>query len=94
MSRLPLIFQRGCQWAIKSYFGLGKLLKEVNATIITLVPKKLNPSSMGKFKPIWPTKHVNKKLTKIINLETNLWRGVKEVEKGLKNASSPRVVGG
>jgi hypothetical protein len=49
---------------------------------------------MGKFKPIWPTKHVNKKLTKIINLETNLWRGVKEVEKGLKNASSPRVVGG
>lgn len=34
---------------IKSFFESGKLLKEVNGTIITLVPKKLNPSTMGDF---------------------------------------------
>jgi hypothetical protein len=37
--------------AIKSFFVSGNLLKEVNATIITLVPKKQNPSSMGDFQP-------------------------------------------
>jgi hypothetical protein len=33
--------------AIKCFFLSGLLLKEVNATILTLVPKKINPSSMG-----------------------------------------------
>ncbi|XP_059454950.1 uncharacterized protein LOC132185154 [Corylus avellana] len=37
--------------AIKSFFRTGKLLK-VNATIITLVPKKANPVSMGDYRPI------------------------------------------
>jgi hypothetical protein len=36
-------------FAIKSFFESGMLLKEVNVTIITLVPKKLNPSTMGDF---------------------------------------------
>lgn len=36
-------------FAIKSFFESGMLLKEVNATIITLVPKKLNPSTMRDF---------------------------------------------
>lgn len=29
--------------AIQSFFRTGKLLKEVSATITTLVPKKVNP---------------------------------------------------
>lgn len=33
--------------AIKSFFSSSRLLREVNATILALVPKKVNPSSMG-----------------------------------------------
>ena len=33
--------------ANKSLFNSGKLLDEVNATIVTLVPKESNPLSMG-----------------------------------------------
>jgi hypothetical protein len=34
---------------IKGFFNSGSLLREVNATIISLVPKKVNPSAMGDF---------------------------------------------
>ena len=33
--------------ANQSFFNSGKLLDEVNATIVTLVPKVINPLSMG-----------------------------------------------
>lgn len=33
--------------AINSFFDSNILLKEVNATIVTLVPKKINPLRMG-----------------------------------------------
>jgi len=38
--------------AILEFFSTGKLLKETNATIITLVPKKSNPEVMGDYRPI------------------------------------------
>jgi hypothetical protein len=38
--------------AIKSLFSSSRLLREVNATILALVPKKVNPFSMGDFRPI------------------------------------------
>jgi hypothetical protein len=38
--------------AILDFFSYGKLLREVNATIITLVPKRSNPSVVGDFRPI------------------------------------------
>ena len=38
--------------AVKSFFQSGSLLKEVNSTIITLVPKVQNPSKVAEFKPI------------------------------------------
>lgn len=38
--------------AIKSFFSTKRLLSEMNSTIITLVPHKENPSSMGDFRPI------------------------------------------
>lgn len=38
--------------AIKSFFSTKRLFSEMNSTIITLVPHKENPSSMGDFRPI------------------------------------------
>ena len=38
--------------AVKSFFLFGELLKDTNATIPTLVPKRPNPSMMGEFRPI------------------------------------------
>ena len=54
--------------AIKIFFFFsGMLLKEVNATIITLVPKKINPSSIGGFKPISYYNVIYKCITKILS---------------------------
>jgi hypothetical protein len=45
---------------------LGRLLKSVNATIISLVPKKLNPARMGDFRPISCCNLLYKCITKIL----------------------------
>lgn len=52
--------------AIQSFFRIGRLLKEVNATIITLVPKKMNLSSMSVFYPISCCNVIYKWITKIL----------------------------
>ena len=38
--------------AIKDFFCSGKLLKEVNHTLITLIPKVANPETTAQFRPI------------------------------------------
>ena len=38
--------------AIKSFFGSGKLLREVNNTYIALIPKKQNSAQLKDFRPI------------------------------------------
>jgi hypothetical protein len=52
--------------AIRDFFLSGRLLKSVNATIITLVPKKVNPSKMGDFRPISCFNMIYKCITKIL----------------------------
>jgi hypothetical protein len=53
--------------AIQSFFESGLLLKELNATILTLVPKKLNASFMRDFCPITCCNVLYKCITKIIS---------------------------
>jgi hypothetical protein len=53
--------------AIQSFFESGLLLKELNATILTLVPKKPNASFMGDFRPIACCNVIYKCITKIIS---------------------------
>ncbi|KAK0581565.1 hypothetical protein LWI29_015235 [Acer saccharum] len=52
--------------AIQGFFRFGLLLKELNATIIALVPKVLNPSKMKDFRPISCCNTLYKIIAKII----------------------------
>jgi hypothetical protein len=63
--------------AILEFFLHGKLLKEVNSTILTLIPKKKNASSMGDYRPIACCNVVYKCITKI--LANRLMKGLDEV---------------
>ena len=38
--------------AILEFFSSGKLLKQVNATLLTLIPKVHTPMTVGDFRPI------------------------------------------
>jgi hypothetical protein len=46
------IVENGVVEAILEFFEIGNLLREVNSTIINLVPKKKNPTSMSGYRPI------------------------------------------
>jgi len=52
--------------AIKDFFRSGKLLKEVNHTLITLIPKVANPESTAHFRPISLCNTVYKIVAKIL----------------------------
>jgi hypothetical protein len=52
--------------AVKSFFRSGKLLKKANATLIALVPKVPNPSTVGDFRPISCCNTVYKCISKIL----------------------------
>ncbi|GJS77046.1 RNA-directed DNA polymerase, eukaryota, reverse transcriptase zinc-binding domain protein [Tanacetum coccineum] len=61
----PVIRKDMCR-AIKEFFTKGSLLKELNATLITLVPKIPNPSKVSEFRPIACCNVIYKCITKII----------------------------
>jgi hypothetical protein len=73
--------------AVLEFFGSGKLLKEVNSTIITLVPKKRNPSSMGDYRPISCCNVIYKCITKV--LANRLLPGLDEVLSSNQGAFTP-----
>ena len=52
--------------AIKDFFRSGKLLKEINVTAITLIPKAKCPAFIGDFRPIAYCSVVYKIITKLI----------------------------
>ena len=52
--------------AIKEFFISGELLTETNATLIALIPKVPNPSSMGEFRPISCCNTIYKCISKIL----------------------------
>lgn len=52
--------------AIEEFFRTGKILREINATFITLIPKTINASKVGDFRPISLCNVVYKTITKIM----------------------------
>jgi hypothetical protein len=52
--------------AIRSFFSYGRLLKQVNATTIYLIPKVLNPSKIKDFRPISCCNTIYKCISKLI----------------------------
>jgi len=74
--------------AILEFFIHGKLLKEVNSTILTLIPKKKNASSMGDYRPIACCNVVYKCITK--TLAKRLMQGLDEVIRSNQGAFIPK----
>ncbi|KAL0449123.1 UNVERIFIED_CONTAM: LINE-1 retrotransposable element O protein [Sesamum latifolium] len=52
--------------AILDFFTTGRLLKQVNATLLSLIPKVLNPTLVSEFRPISCCNVLYKVITKII----------------------------
>lgn len=52
--------------AVRDFFQYGRMLKEVNATILTLVPKISNASAVSDFRPIACCNTIYKVITKIL----------------------------
>nr|XP_043639244.1 uncharacterized protein LOC122610314 [Erigeron canadensis] len=63
--------------AIHDFFRTGKILKEINHTVITLIPKVRSPSSISDFLPISLCNVIYKCISKII--ADRLKEGLKEV---------------
>jgi hypothetical protein len=71
------VIEDGDVKAVMVFFESGNLLKEVNAMIITLVPKKKNPTSMSEYMPISCCNLISKSIIKI--LANRLLPGLDEV---------------
>ncbi|KAL0439674.1 UNVERIFIED_CONTAM: hypothetical protein Slati_2450400 [Sesamum latifolium] len=52
--------------AILEFFSTGRLLKQINATLISLIPKVSNPTVVGEFRPISCCNVLYKVITKVL----------------------------
>lgn len=66
----------------------GRLLREVNATILTLVPKKKNPTTMEDYRPISCCNLIYKSITKI--LANGLLPGLDDIISANQGAFIPK----
>jgi hypothetical protein len=73
---------------VMEFFSSGRLLKEVNSTILTLVSKKKNAISMGDYRPISCFNLFYKCITKI--LANRLVPGLEEVISSNQRAFIPK----
>jgi hypothetical protein len=83
----PIVGEDVCD-VIMEFFSSGRLLKEVNSTIITFVPEKKNATTMGDFMPISCCNLVYKCITKI--LANRLVAGLDEVISSNQGAFVPK----
>ncbi|KAL0445468.1 UNVERIFIED_CONTAM: hypothetical protein Slati_1674700 [Sesamum latifolium] len=60
------IVGREVTWAIMDFFVTGRLLKQVNSTLISLIPKVNNPTVVAEFRPISCCNVLYKAITKIV----------------------------
>jgi len=74
---------------VLEFFLSGQLLKETNATIITLVPRRKNPSSMGDDRPISCCNVVYKCITKILTNRLRL--GLNDIVSANQGAFIPGI---
>ncbi|KAJ9535399.1 hypothetical protein OSB04_un001489 [Centaurea solstitialis] len=61
----PIVGKEVCD-AVKEFFYNGKLLGEVNATVLTLVPKSQSPKNVADFRPIACCNVIYKCISKIL----------------------------
>jgi hypothetical protein len=73
--------------AILEFFTTGKLLRETNSTILTLVPKKCNPETMSDYRPISCCNLVYKFIAKI--LANRLLSGLDDIISSSQGAFIP-----
>ncbi|GKA20543.1 RNA-directed DNA polymerase, eukaryota, reverse transcriptase zinc-binding domain protein [Tanacetum coccineum] len=73
---------------IKEFFSKGQMLGELNATLITLIPKIQNPLKVSKFKPIACCNVLYKCISKIL---TNRIKGA--LKKLVQNNQSAFILG-
>ncbi|GJV59382.1 hypothetical protein Tco_1465482 [Tanacetum coccineum] len=60
------IIKKDICYAVKEFFTAGKLLGELNATLISLIPKVQNPSKVTEFRPIACCNVLYKCISKVI----------------------------
>ncbi|XP_027097528.1 uncharacterized protein [Coffea arabica] len=95
----PLFFQRFWRTiksdiipAIKAFFNSEFMLKSINHTVISLIPKILHPTSLKNYKPIILCSVLYKIISKILRVEVGQALGVMVEAKQGKYLKLPMVI--